>query len=285
MPARRGAGGAAGAAGAPPPCGVSAPKGGVRTSRASIDPLSPPRNASGDPPASGSVSRRSSPPRLAGPRRQGARRARTIPACQWQRRAARRRRSAGRRGLPRRRRPAGQGAERAHRVRRCRYPRTTSAPRSATASRPARQAPSIRQSAPSASGRPPGSARSCCPSACCPLRPEPQPIGRSSPRFASTDCRCSPGARKPRRCGIACHGCIAVSARPGRMFPTRRCIASLDDWLLPFLHGEASFARIDPGAVHAGLMSLVPHDLQRKIARARADPFRRAVGQPCADPL
>ena len=43
-------------------------------------------------------------------------------------------------------------------------------------------------------------------------------------------------------------------------------IASLDDWLLPFLHGEASFARIDAGAVHAGLMSLVPHDLQRKIA-------------------
>ena len=35
---------------------------------------------------------------------------------------------------------------------------------------------------------------------------------------------------------------------------------------MPFLHGEASFARIDPSAVHAGLMSLVPHDLQRKIA-------------------
>jgi ATP-dependent helicase HrpB len=42
-------------------------------------------------------------------------------------------------------------------------------------------------------------------------------------------------------------------------------VASLDDWLLPFLHGEASFARIDPAAVHSGLMSLVPHDLQRKI--------------------
>lgn len=43
-------------------------------------------------------------------------------------------------------------------------------------------------------------------------------------------------------------------------------VASLDDWLLPFLHGEASFARLDPGALHAGLMSLLPHDLQRKIA-------------------
>jgi len=42
-------------------------------------------------------------------------------------------------------------------------------------------------------------------------------------------------------------------------------IASLDDWLLPFLHGEASFTRINTSAVHAGLMSLVPHDLQRKI--------------------
>jgi len=42
-------------------------------------------------------------------------------------------------------------------------------------------------------------------------------------------------------------------------------VESLDDWLLPFLHGEASFARIDASALHAGLMSLVPHDLQRKI--------------------
>jgi ATP-dependent helicase HrpB len=42
-------------------------------------------------------------------------------------------------------------------------------------------------------------------------------------------------------------------------------LSRLDDWLLPFLPGEASFARIDPGAIQAGLMSLVPHDLQRKI--------------------
>jgi ATP-dependent helicase HrpB len=42
--------------------------------------------------------------------------------------------------------------------------------------------------------------------------------------------------------------------------------ASLDDWLLPFLAGASSFARIDPGALHAGLMSLVPHELQRRIA-------------------
>lgn len=39
----------------------------------------------------------------------------------------------------------------------------------------------------------------------------------------------------------------------------------LEAWLLPFLSGEASFARIDPSAIQAGLMSLVPHDLQRKV--------------------
>jgi ATP-dependent helicase HrpB len=42
-------------------------------------------------------------------------------------------------------------------------------------------------------------------------------------------------------------------------------IERLDDWLLPFLSGAASFGAIDPGAVTAGLMSLVPHDLQRRI--------------------
>lgn len=39
----------------------------------------------------------------------------------------------------------------------------------------------------------------------------------------------------------------------------------LDDWLLPFLSGAASFTAIDSAAVSAGLASLVPHDLQRKI--------------------
>ncbi|PSJ62224.1 ATP-dependent helicase HrpB [Pseudaminobacter soli (ex Li et al. 2025)] len=43
-------------------------------------------------------------------------------------------------------------------------------------------------------------------------------------------------------------------------------IASLDDWLLPFLSGEASFARVSAGVLHDALLSLVPHDLQRKLA-------------------
>ncbi|PWJ74452.1 ATP-dependent helicase HrpB [Pseudaminobacter salicylatoxidans] len=43
-------------------------------------------------------------------------------------------------------------------------------------------------------------------------------------------------------------------------------MASLDDWLLPFLTGEASFARIGAGVLHDALLALVPHDLQRKLA-------------------
>ncbi|TIX17684.1 MAG: ATP-dependent helicase HrpB, partial [Mesorhizobium sp.] len=39
----------------------------------------------------------------------------------------------------------------------------------------------------------------------------------------------------------------------------------LEDWLLPFLTGAASFAAINSGALSAGLTSLVPHDLQRKV--------------------
>ncbi|RUU01417.1 ATP-dependent helicase HrpB, partial [Mesorhizobium sp. USDA-HM6] len=39
----------------------------------------------------------------------------------------------------------------------------------------------------------------------------------------------------------------------------------LDDWLLPFLAGDASLAAIKPGVLAAALMSLVPHELQRKV--------------------
>jgi ATP-dependent helicase HrpB len=55
-------------------------------------------------------------------------------------------------------------------------------------------------------------------------------------------------------------------------------IATLDDWLLPFLSGEASFARIDASAIHNGLMSLVPHELQRKIARLAPTHFDAPSG-------
>ena len=45
----------------------------------------------------------------------------------------------------------------------------------------------------------------------------------------------------------------------------RALTTRLEDWLLPFLSGEPSLTRVDPQALSSGLMSLVPHDLQRKV--------------------
>lgn len=42
-------------------------------------------------------------------------------------------------------------------------------------------------------------------------------------------------------------------------------VERLDDWLLPFLSGAASFSAINSGTLSSGLMALVPHDLQRRI--------------------
>ncbi|QDC01589.1 ATP-dependent helicase HrpB [Mesorhizobium sp. 8] len=39
----------------------------------------------------------------------------------------------------------------------------------------------------------------------------------------------------------------------------------LDDWLAPFLTGAATLAVISPGVLFSGLLSLVPHDLQRRV--------------------
>jgi ATP-dependent helicase HrpB len=55
-------------------------------------------------------------------------------------------------------------------------------------------------------------------------------------------------------------------------------LASLDDWLLPFLSGEASFARFRPDALHDGLMSRVPYDLQRKVADLAPTHFSAPTG-------
>lgn len=42
-------------------------------------------------------------------------------------------------------------------------------------------------------------------------------------------------------------------------------IDALEDWLLPFLTGEANLSRIPDHALRNGLLSLVPYDLQRRI--------------------
>lgn len=55
-------------------------------------------------------------------------------------------------------------------------------------------------------------------------------------------------------------------------------LASLDDWLLPFLSGETSLARIGSETLCNGLMSLVPHELQRKIGALAPTHFSAPSG-------
>ncbi|MBS3648970.1 ATP-dependent helicase HrpB [Pseudaminobacter sp. 19-2017] len=55
-------------------------------------------------------------------------------------------------------------------------------------------------------------------------------------------------------------------------------LASLEEWLQPFLTGEAAFSRIEPGAVEAGLRSLLPHDLQRRLDRTAPTHFAAPSG-------
>lgn len=55
-------------------------------------------------------------------------------------------------------------------------------------------------------------------------------------------------------------------------------IDRIDAWLLPFLPGEAALARIAPSVLVEGLMSLVPYDLQRKVAELAPTHFTVPTG-------
>ncbi|MCO5063733.1 MAG: ATP-dependent helicase HrpB [Rhizobiaceae bacterium] len=55
-------------------------------------------------------------------------------------------------------------------------------------------------------------------------------------------------------------------------------LARLDDWLAPFLTGEANLKRIDPSSLREGLLSLVPHDLQRKLDQMAPTHFAAPSG-------
>ncbi|MBN9046842.1 MAG: ATP-dependent helicase HrpB [Rhizobiales bacterium] len=55
-------------------------------------------------------------------------------------------------------------------------------------------------------------------------------------------------------------------------------LAKLDDWLLPFLTGEAQLSRIPGHALKNGLMSLVPFDLQRSVDRLAPTHFEVPTG-------
>ncbi len=55
-------------------------------------------------------------------------------------------------------------------------------------------------------------------------------------------------------------------------------VLRLDDWLLPHLPGAASLSRIAPSVLTEGLMSLVPYDLQRKVAELAPTHFTVPTG-------
>ena len=55
-------------------------------------------------------------------------------------------------------------------------------------------------------------------------------------------------------------------------------LSRLDDWLLPYLKGEASLSRIAPSVLTEGLMSLVPYELQRKVAELAPTHFTVPTG-------
>ncbi|MFD1198342.1 ATP-dependent helicase HrpB [Brucella gallinifaecis] len=55
-------------------------------------------------------------------------------------------------------------------------------------------------------------------------------------------------------------------------------IERLDDWLLPFLNGEAQLDRIPAHALKNGLMSLVPFDMQRSVEKLAPTHFTVPTG-------
>lgn len=55
-------------------------------------------------------------------------------------------------------------------------------------------------------------------------------------------------------------------------------VARLEEWLLPFLTGEARMDRIPARAIAAGLLSLVPYDLQRKVDELAPTHFEVPTG-------
>lgn len=55
-------------------------------------------------------------------------------------------------------------------------------------------------------------------------------------------------------------------------------LSRLDEWLLPFLKGDAALSAISPRALHDGLLSLVPHDLQRRLDREAPTHFDAPSG-------
>jgi ATP-dependent helicase HrpB len=55
-------------------------------------------------------------------------------------------------------------------------------------------------------------------------------------------------------------------------------LGNLEEWLLPFLPGEASLDRLDAKALREALLSLVPHSLQREVDRLAPTHFPAPSG-------
>ncbi|CAN7512109.1 MULTISPECIES: ATP-dependent helicase HrpB [Ensifer] len=56
-------------------------------------------------------------------------------------------------------------------------------------------------------------------------------------------------------------------------------LATLEDWFVPFQHGVTAIADIKAGALSEGLLSLVPHDRQRELAKLAPTHFEAPTGQ------
>ncbi|KOF15495.1 ATP-dependent helicase [Ensifer adhaerens] len=56
-------------------------------------------------------------------------------------------------------------------------------------------------------------------------------------------------------------------------------LATLEDWFVPFQHGVTAIADIKAGALSEGLLSLIPHDRQRELAKLAPTHFEAPTGQ------
>ncbi|RDL49459.1 hypothetical protein BLJAPNOD_00561 [Ensifer sp. M14] len=56
-------------------------------------------------------------------------------------------------------------------------------------------------------------------------------------------------------------------------------LLSLEDWFVPFQHGITAIADIKSGALSEGLLSLIPHDRQRELAKLAPTHFEAPTGQ------
>ena len=186
-------------------------------------------------------------PCLARSRRHGARRARPFRACQWPRRDG---------STPPIRWPAracwSSPICRARRrtrasLRRRRSRRSDIRAALGDASRAAVKRVRPREGVRCACAKPSGSAPSCCRSACCRRRPARTRIARILDALREHGLSLLPWSKEAETLRHRLDWLHRGLGAPWPDVSDAALLASLDDWLLPFLSGAASFARIDRG--------------------------------------